>query len=461
MKFPDKNKNQQKKVYPDKNKKDRSDRQIVKIAAFCFAIISWVATAKGMSEYVFHNEGWQAYTVSFAIQAILFVFNLKLPAHFGEIGRRAREEGVDPNRRKLLILIFYSMILMCSSFFSFVYIANLVYEDTRYNDSHVTLNREYREKLDDTKRYADEYTNLIRIIISEKLGNLDSELSGKSNANMRNTSTESVKSESELINDLDNAQMELEKAESTYEIAKDNTQDAQEAVRIAENALNAANTAYENATAALETAPRSNNARNNAADAYNAKIRAEDTLKASQDELDRKRRVESNAYQVLITARSNQNAAQKAKDNYERSFSASTHDMLIEILQTTPDSVKLRELLNRIHTTVVESGEIKTKLSDFANIVKLTQELTLAVDGYLTVRSVQSSMKSVSEDDDISNREGFTIESLQDQLLFETVELPNPKDEDYILKKMRLRNKTRIPLPLCRNPVIRTCSWFL
>ena len=66
---------------------------IIRVAAFAFAIVSWKATASGLSEYVF-GQGWQAALVSFAIQAILFVFNLKLPFYFNRIGENT------PNREK-------------------------------------------------------------------------------------------------------------------------------------------------------------------------------------------------------------------------------------------------------------------------------------------------------------------------------------------------------------------------
>lgn len=59
--------------------------RIVKVAAFCFAIISFIATSEGLASYVFEYR-WQAYMISFGIQSILFVFNLKLPYYFEKIG---------------------------------------------------------------------------------------------------------------------------------------------------------------------------------------------------------------------------------------------------------------------------------------------------------------------------------------------------------------------------------------
>jgi hypothetical protein len=72
------------------NNKKLSNRRkmlnIINTAAFCFAIVSWFATAEGLKGYVFIEQSWRAYLLSFAIQSILFVLNLKLPKYFSKIG---------------------------------------------------------------------------------------------------------------------------------------------------------------------------------------------------------------------------------------------------------------------------------------------------------------------------------------------------------------------------------------
>lgn len=111
---------------------------IVKVAAFTFAIVSWNATADGLSTYIFTESQWMATLISFGIQSILFVLNLKLPFYYHKIGKNC------PNREKRkyhwgnkkgqekktykstsfqrAIILFYVMLLSSSSFFSFVYI---------------------------------------------------------------------------------------------------------------------------------------------------------------------------------------------------------------------------------------------------------------------------------------------------------------------------------------------------
>lgn len=67
---------------------------IVKVAAFTFAIVSWNATADGLSTYIFTESQWMATLISFGIQSILFVLNLKLPFYYHKIGKNC------PNREK-------------------------------------------------------------------------------------------------------------------------------------------------------------------------------------------------------------------------------------------------------------------------------------------------------------------------------------------------------------------------
>lgn len=122
--------------------RDANGITIVKVAAFAFAIVSWNATADGLSTYIFTESQWMATLISFGIQSILFVLNLRLPFYYHKIGENC------PNREKRkyhwgnkkghekktykstsfqrAIILFYVMLLSSSSFFSFVYICDYV-----------------------------------------------------------------------------------------------------------------------------------------------------------------------------------------------------------------------------------------------------------------------------------------------------------------------------------------------
>lgn len=77
-----------------KNRKNQSEvaMQMMRLCAFCFAIVSWVATAKGMQTFAYEN-GWQAYLASFAVQGSLIVYNFFLPIFLGKRRKRENEEN--------------------------------------------------------------------------------------------------------------------------------------------------------------------------------------------------------------------------------------------------------------------------------------------------------------------------------------------------------------------------------
>ena len=62
----------------EKTSRESNEQQVLTVAAFCFAIVSWMATARGLQAYVF-SGGAEATLISFGVQSILFVFNLRLP----------------------------------------------------------------------------------------------------------------------------------------------------------------------------------------------------------------------------------------------------------------------------------------------------------------------------------------------------------------------------------------------
>lgn len=120
----------------EKTSRESNEQQVLTVAAFCFAIVSWMATARGLQAYVF-SGGAEATLISFGVQSILFVFNLRLPFLIEKIGESTPKEERKVNRKgkykytfaQIIAIVFYALVLITSSFFSFVYIGNeLVYK---------------------------------------------------------------------------------------------------------------------------------------------------------------------------------------------------------------------------------------------------------------------------------------------------------------------------------------------
>lgn len=127
--------------------------KIISVAAFCFSIVSCITTATGLGDFVFKDkQAWQAALISFSVQSILFVFNLRLPEYFSRINENIRTKYNILRPIKLLILdlvfvLLYISVLIASSLFSFVYIFDAAYlsRDISYIDADVILTSEYNK----------------------------------------------------------------------------------------------------------------------------------------------------------------------------------------------------------------------------------------------------------------------------------------------------------------------------
>ncbi|MBR3460630.1 MAG: hypothetical protein IKH21_07600 [Clostridia bacterium] len=131
--------------------------KILKTAAFCLAIVSYFATAYGLSNYVFDGANqWQAYMYSFGIQATLFVLSLGLPNHI-----KKAKDGV----RTWLKWVWFGFIILLdvafvfvSSFFSWVFICEQVYKATKIDDAQVRLENEFKKVKSEIEAYVEKGT---------------------------------------------------------------------------------------------------------------------------------------------------------------------------------------------------------------------------------------------------------------------------------------------------------------
>lgn len=152
--------------------------RVVKVAAVAFGVLSWVATSNGLRSYVYSEEdtAWMAYFGSFAIQGLLIVFNLRLAEYITRFTKAKAKEGANFFERNAIKIsaVFYVVVLFVSSTFAFVFIANFVYKDTRYFESHIALAAAYRLQTDK----ADEYVHASLLLTRQKISEATIALSG-------------------------------------------------------------------------------------------------------------------------------------------------------------------------------------------------------------------------------------------------------------------------------------------
>lgn len=125
---------------------------IMRIATVMLAIVSWWATAQGMRNYVFSEE-WQANLASLAVQSILLGLNFYWPTFWRESKTKVRKLG---------LLLLSAIVLFCSSWFSYVFIVDRVYEQAWSTDCQLLVQRIYREELYSASDYADAYEKALR-----------------------------------------------------------------------------------------------------------------------------------------------------------------------------------------------------------------------------------------------------------------------------------------------------------
>lgn len=137
--------------------------QLLQLAIVCLAVVSFFTTAQGMSRYIFSNAAI-AYADSAAIQGILLALSMNLPGYLKRI-RKAQKLPIFA-LFFLIILILTFLTMFCSSWFSYVYIADVVHKESWGTDSELLVQQTYRTELYNAYDYAHAY----RTYLEESLG---------------------------------------------------------------------------------------------------------------------------------------------------------------------------------------------------------------------------------------------------------------------------------------------------
>lgn len=359
--MPENKHDPQKKQHEKRFDSTRESIKIVRVAAFCFAIVSWIATADGLNLYVFENQPIHATLVSFGVQGILFVFNLKLPEYFKRIGTKPHTNTVQNTKNissskgyKCVLIALYVALLIFSSTFSFVFICNnAVYgRNTGYVDNNIELNTRYWEIRQATQNYINENVKATQILASEQLSDLQTMVGDLfTNNNGANKTFDEVTNELDEANtNLEAARLDESQKKSDYEIAAKEV-DNLEGVKYWKK---------DEYAAAVKK-------RNNAYTAWQ---------KAQQTTFDREQE---------------QKQAQKVYDNWSKTESAIIGGFLAELLSFDPDERILKDKMNYLNAAIIELGNGGNIPDNFGEIVTKTQSLQITIDQYLALRSAGKS----------------------------------------------------------------------
>lgn len=142
-----------------------SNTYLLQTAVIFLAVVSFFTTANGMKEYIFRENGVIAYTASAAIQGILLALSMNLPGYLRGIWTKEWNVAV----RYFMVfmaLLLTGVAVFCSSWFSYIYIAEVIHKDSWETDSELLVQQTYRTQLYDARDYAHTY----RLYLEESMG---------------------------------------------------------------------------------------------------------------------------------------------------------------------------------------------------------------------------------------------------------------------------------------------------
>ena len=147
--------------------------QLLQFAVVCLAIASFFTTAQGMNQYIFDNPAI-AYVTSGAIQGILLALSMNLPKFMKQIWgeNNGLLKGIGKLFIEVILLLLTAVSLFCSSWFSYVYIAEMVHKGSWNTDSRLLVQQTYRSELYSASDYVKAYRAYLETELGQKILNL-------------------------------------------------------------------------------------------------------------------------------------------------------------------------------------------------------------------------------------------------------------------------------------------------
>lgn len=147
------------------NKTKHPENNILVLLRICtclLAAVSFWATAQGMIDYTF-PEDWQAYAASLGIQGLLLGLNFSLPSFLKQCKGRLQQ---------VVLMSLTAVILFCSSWFSYLYIAGQAYGDSWTTESRLLAQSIYRDELFAADTYTKLYAQDVQNTLAEQIVSL-------------------------------------------------------------------------------------------------------------------------------------------------------------------------------------------------------------------------------------------------------------------------------------------------
>lgn len=345
---------------------------LLRICTFLLAAVSFWATAQGMKDYTFPDD-WQAYAASLGIQGLLLGLNFS----FFKFWDKCQTDS-----HKAVLLILTCIVLFCSSWFSYLYIAKQAYAQSWDTESRLLAQDTYRNELFAADTYLKQYGEEMEQTLTDQIvvlytratemdsnkvdiaGNLDwaiersiytqddfaardimlSIIDAMEQATAEDATQDARQQSAEIIESM---QAALQNAISSLDIQ---IADADASVTRAENSLISAQNRMNNAPAGTDLTPYQN-AVNTAARAYDASI-------TRQSELVKQRQDYQSALQRTAYYSSVLGMSEEGVSSYF--VGANLREIQRELFGTNPDSDRMMALATEIFDRLQSAVDLKT-----------------------------------------------------------------------------------------------------
>lgn len=189
----------------EKNRGDETFAKYLRYAATALSLVSFLTTAAGMDFIVGKGNNWKGFLISFGIQAIVLVIGLK----FFEINAALKtrlKSGWKVLPLSVIILSVFICAVGFSSFFSYVFLSNATYHETKLSDYNIDIDQFLTKETKSLRDYNDVTGNKILQQMRSYLSSFD-----KISSTIQNKGTTSV---AEIVKNAD-----LKENKTTIEVS--------------------------------------------------------------------------------------------------------------------------------------------------------------------------------------------------------------------------------------------------
>lgn len=388
---------------------------LLRICTFLLAAVSFWATAQGMQEYTF-PDSWQAYAASLGIQGLLLGLNFSFFKFWGRC---------QTILSKSVLLILTCVVMFCSSWFSYLYIAGQAYGKSWDTESKLLAQDSYRSELFAADDYLEQYREKMEQSLTDQIvtlytqaaemdsdkvdiaGNLDwtveksiytqddfaardimlSIIDAMEQATADNAAQDARQQSAEIIESM---QATLQNAISSLDTQ---ISDSDASVTRAENSLISAQNRMKNAPDDIDLTPYQN-AVNTAAQAYDASI-------TRQSELVKQRQDYQSALQRTVYYSSVLGMSEEGVSSYF--VGANLREIQQELFGTNPDSDKMMTLATEIFERLQSAVDLKIDETEnnYQTFLASMNQFVRYLENYRSIKELDAEIQGLT--DELSN----------------------------------------------------------